>query len=89
MQEDDSRDDGEGKGCRGAQDAIGWMLAFPGAGMGWVARVILLVLFGIAMVVLEVNAFSGPWIWRPGQLLFVAVAVAIVAAWIVRRRARR
>ena len=57
--------------------------------MGLVARVILLVLFGIGMVVLEVNAFSGPWIWSPAQLLFVAVAVAILAAWLMRRRNRR
>ena len=57
--------------------------------MGTVARVILLVLFGIGMVVLEVNAFSGPWIWSPAQLLFVAVAVAILAAWLMRRRLRR
>lgn len=57
--------------------------------MGTVARVILLVLFGIALVVLEVNAFSGPWIWSPAQLLFVAVAVAILAAWLMRRRIRR
>ena len=57
--------------------------------MGTVARVILLVLFGIGMVVLEVNAFSGPWIWSPAQLLFVAVAVAILATWLMRRRLRR
>jgi hypothetical protein len=57
--------------------------------MGLIARVILLVLFGIFMVVLEVNAFSGDWIWSPAQLLFVAVAVAILAAWVVRRRKGR
>ena len=57
--------------------------------LGLTGRVIFLVLFGIAMVVLEVNAFSGPWIWSPAQLLFVAVAVAILAAWLMRRRMRR
>ena len=57
--------------------------------MGLMARLVLLVLFGIFMVVLEVNAFSGAWTWSPAQLLFVAVAVAILAAWVVRRRARR
>ena len=52
-------------------------------------RVVLLVLFGIALVVLEVNAFSGAWTWSPAQILFVAVAVAILAAWVMRRRIRR
>ena len=60
--------------------------ANPGSKMGLIARVIFLVLFGIFMVVLEVNAFSGAWTWRPSQLLFAAVAVAILVAWIVRRR---
>ena len=54
--------------------------------MGLIARVIFLVLFGILMVVLEVNAFSGDWTWRPSQLLFVAVAVVILAVWMMRRR---
>jgi len=57
--------------------------------MGQIVRVVLLVLFGIFMVVLEVNAFSGAWTWKPAQLLFVAVAVVILAAWMVRRRPRR
>ena len=56
--------------------------------MGLIARVIFLVLFGIGMVVLEVSAFSGPWIWSPAQLLLVVVAVAILAAWVMRRRKR-
>ena len=57
--------------------------------MGLVARVIFLVLFGIFMVVLEINAFSGAWTWSPSQLLFVAVAVAVLVAWVMRRRLRR
>ncbi len=57
--------------------------------MGLIARIIFLVLFGIGMVVLEVNAFSGDWIWSPAQLLFVAVAVTILAAWLIRRRRSR
>jgi hypothetical protein len=57
--------------------------------MGIFARVMLLVLFGIGMVVLEVNAFSGDWTWSPAQLLFVAVALAILAAWTIRRRRTR
>ena len=57
--------------------------------MGQIARLVLLVLFGIFMVVLEVNAFPGPWIWSPAQILFVVVAVAILAAWVIRRRGRR
>jgi len=57
--------------------------------MNLVLRVILLVLFGIGLVVLEVNAFSGAWTWSPAQLLFVAVAVAILAAWVMRRRIKR
>lgn len=56
--------------------------------MGVVARVMVLVLFGILMVVLEVNAFSGAWTWSPAQLLFVAVAVVILAVWLVSRRKR-
>ena len=57
--------------------------------MGLIARVIFLVLFGIFMVVLEINAFSGAWTWSPSQLLFVAVAVAVLVAWVMRRRLRR
>jgi len=56
--------------------------------MGLIARIVLLVLFGIGLVILEVNAFSGDWTWSPEQLLFVAVTVAILAAWLVRRRKR-
>jgi len=56
--------------------------------MGLVARVILLVLFGVFLVVLEVNAFGSAWTWSPSQLLFVVVAVAVLAAWIIRRRKR-
>ena len=56
--------------------------------MGLITRVIFLVLFGIGIVVLEVNAFSGPWIWSPAQILFVAVAVAVLVAWHIRRRKR-
>lgn len=56
--------------------------------MGFAARVIFLVLFGIFMVVLEVKAFTGAWTWSPSQLLFVVVAVAVLAAWVIRRRKR-
>ena len=56
--------------------------------MGLIARILLLVLFGIGLVVLEVDAFSGAWTWSPTQILFVLVAVIILAVWIVRRRKR-
>jgi hypothetical protein len=56
--------------------------------MGLVARIFMLVLFGIGLVVLEVNAFSGAWTWSPAQILFVFVAVIVLAVWIVRRRRR-
>jgi hypothetical protein len=56
--------------------------------MGLIARVLLLVLFGIGLVVLEANAFSGSWTWSPAQILFVAVSVAILAAWLIRRQRR-
>ena len=57
--------------------------------MSMIGRVILLVAFGIVMVVLEVNAFSGPWTWTLYQKLFVLVAVTILAAWFIRRSSRR
>jgi hypothetical protein len=57
--------------------------------MSVILRVVLLVLFGIGLVILEVNAFSGAWTWSPAQLLFVAVAAAVLAAWVMRRRIRR
>jgi hypothetical protein len=44
------------------RNAIGFCGRNPGRTMGQIARVILLVLFGIFMVVQEVNAFSGGWI---------------------------
>jgi hypothetical protein len=47
-------------------------------------RALGLVVFGVMMVTLEVNAFPGPWVWNASQLLFVLVGVVIVGAAVFR-----
>jgi hypothetical protein len=53
--------------------------------MGGALRAVGLVLFGVFLVVLETNAFPGPWVWTPWQILFVVVAVVIIGLAIARR----
>ena len=84
--QDDTGDSVEDKGWQLRPVGVGWGRRNREWQMGLIARVVLLVLFGIGLVVLEVNAFSGAWTWGPSQILFVVVAVGILAVWIIRRR---
>lgn len=56
--------------------------------MTWALRLAGLLLFGLVMATLEVNAFPGPWTWTPWQILFVLVALVIVGVAVVRARRR-
>jgi hypothetical protein len=56
--------------------------------MAWALRLAGLLLFGLVMVTLEVNAFPGPWTWTPWQVAFVLLAVVIVGLAVVRARRR-
>jgi hypothetical protein len=53
-----------------------------------IGRAIRLMLFGLAMIVLEFRAFSVPWSWTLAQDLFVLLGLSILlgALWARQRR---
>ena len=53
--------------------------------MTMILRVLGLALFAVVLIALEVNAFPGPWVWSPAQILLVLFAIVIIGAAVIRR----